>query len=88
MLANANGALDLAEIQHQNGHGNHMGYGLPQLCRDQPHAAFTLCQTEPALHFHTLALIPVFLSLVSGLTLPGTSQCRTGVVGFRAPCNS
>ena len=25
------GALNLAEIQHQNGHGNHMGNGLPQL---------------------------------------------------------
>ena len=25
-------ALNLAEIQHQNGHGDHMGRSLPQLC--------------------------------------------------------
>ena len=62
-------ALNLAEIQHQNGHGNHMGRSLPQLCSDQPHATFTLRQTESALHFHALALIPIVLSFVSGFTL-------------------
>ena len=55
-----------------------MGGGFPQFCGYQSHAAFALCQTEPALHFHTVAFIPVVLSLVSGLALPGTSQCRTG----------
>ena len=34
-----------------------MGRSLPQLCSDPPHATFTLCQTESARHFHTLALI-------------------------------
>ena len=55
-----------------------MGSGFPQFCGDQPHAAFALRQTEPALYFHTLALIPVFLSLVSGFALLGATQCRTG----------
>ena len=55
-----------------------MGSGFPQFCRDQPHATFALCQTEPALYFHTLALIPVVLSLVSGFALLGATQCRTG----------
>ena len=55
-----------------------MGSGFPQLCGDQSHAAFALCQTEPALYFHTLALIPVILSLVSGFAFPGATQCRTG----------
>ena len=72
------GALYLAEIQHRNGHGDHMGRSLPQLCSDQPHATFTLRQSESALHFHALTLIPVVLSLVSGFSLPGATQCRTG----------
>ena len=55
-----------------------MGGGFPQFCRNQSHATFTLRQTEPTLHFHTLAFISVILSLVSGLTLPGTPQRRTG----------
>ena len=55
-----------------------MGNGLPQFCRDQPHTAFALRQTEPTLYFHTLTLIPVVLSLVSGLTFFGTSQCWAG----------
>ena len=70
------GALNLAEIQHQNRHGNHMSSGLPQFCGDQPHAAFALRQTESALHFHTLALIPVILGLISCLIPLGSSQCR------------
>ena len=55
-----------------------MGSGLPQLCDDQSHATFALCQTEPALYFHTLALIPVILSLVSVFALLEAPQCRTG----------
>ena len=73
-----NGALNLAEIQHQNGHSNHMGSCFPQFSGDQSHAAFALRQAESALYFHTLALIPVILSLVSGFALLRTSQCRTG----------
>ena len=73
-----NGALNLAEVDHQNRHGNHMSSSLPQFCGDQPHAAFALRQTEPALHFHTLTLIPVILGLVPGFALLWASQCRTG----------
>ena len=73
-----NGALNLAEIRHQNGHGDHMGRSLPQLCSDQPHATFTLRQTESTLHFHALALIPIVLSLVSGFTLLRPSRSWAG----------
>ena len=73
-----NGALNLAEIRHQNGHDDHMGHSLPQLCSDQPHATFSLRQTESALHFHTLALIPIVLSLVSGFTLLRAPQSWAG----------
>ena len=55
-----------------------MGRSLPQLCSDQPHATFTLRQTESALHFHALTLIPIVLSFVSGFTLLRASQSRTG----------
>ena len=55
-----------------------MGHSLPQLCSDQPHATFSLRQTESALHFHTLALIPIVLSLVSGFTFLRAPQSRTG----------
>ena len=55
-----------------------MGRSLPQLCSDQPHATFTLRQTESALHFRTLALIPIVLSLVSGFTLLGPPQSWAG----------
>ena len=55
-----------------------MGRSLPQLCSDQPHATFTLRQSESALHFHALALIPIVLSLVSGFTLLGPPQSRAG----------
>ena len=55
-----------------------MGHSLPQLCGDQPHATFTLRQTKSALHFHTLALIPIVLSLVSGFTLLGPPQSYAG----------
>ena len=51
-----------------------MGRSLPQLCGDKPHATFTLRQTESALHFHALALIPIVLSLVSGFTLSKTKM--------------
>ena len=71
-------ALNLVEIQHQNGHGDHMGRSLPQLCGDQPHATFTLRQTESALHFHALALIPIVLSFVSGFTLLSPPQSWAG----------
>lgn len=54
-----------------------MGRSLPQLCGDQPHATFALCQTEPALHYHSLALIPIVLRLVSGFALLWAAQCRT-----------
>ena len=53
------GALNLTEIQHEDRHGNHMSSGFLQLCSNQSHAAFPFRQTEPALYFHTLALIPV-----------------------------
>ena len=33
---------------------------------------------KPTLYFHTLTLIPVLLSLVSGFALLGATQCRTG----------
>lgn len=46
-----------------------MGCGFPQLCGNQLHATFAFCQTEPALHFHTLAFIPVVLSLAAGFIL-------------------
>ena len=55
-----------------------MGRSLPQLCGNQPHATFSLRQTESALHFHALALIPIVLSLVSGFTLLRVPQSRTG----------
>lgn len=64
-----NGALNLAEIQHQNRYGNHLSSGFPQFGRNQSHAAFTLCQTELALHFHALTLIPIVLSLGPGCSL-------------------
>ena len=51
---------------------------IQQLCSDQPHATFTLRQTESALHFHTLALIPIVLSLVSGFTLLRLSRSWAG----------
>ena len=35
------------------------GRSLPQLCSDQPYATFAFRQTESALHFHALALIPI-----------------------------
>ena len=49
------GALNLAEIQHQNGHGDHMGRSLPQLCSDQPmphlrFARLNLCSTSTRSH--------------------------------------
>lgn len=44
------GALNLAEIQRQSRHNDHMNRGFPQLYRDQPHATFTLCHTKPALY--------------------------------------
>ena len=72
------GALYLAEIQHRNGHGDHMGRSLPQLCSDWFHATFALRQTESALHFHALALIPIVRSLVSGFTLLGPPQSWAG----------
>ena len=50
----------------------------PAVCSDQPHATFTLRQTEPALHFHALALIPLVLSLGSGFTLLGPPQSWAG----------
>ena len=55
-----------------------MGRSLPQLCSDQPHATFTLRQSESALHFHALALIPIVLSLVSGFTLLVPPQSWAG----------
>ena len=55
-----------------------MSRGFPQFCGDQTHAAFAFRQTELSLHFHTLALIPVILNLVSGLTLLWTPQSRAG----------
>ena len=55
-----------------------MGGSFAQSGHDQPHATFALCQTEPALYFHTLTLIPVILSLVPGFALLGATQCRTG----------
>lgn len=70
--------LNLTQIQHQNGHYNHMGGGFPQSCGDHPHAAFTLGRTEPAFYFHAFAFIPVILRLISGLTLLGTPQRRIG----------
>ena len=72
------GALNLTEIQCENRHGDHMDSGFPQFCGDQPHAAFALRQTELALHFHTLALVPIILSLVSDFALLWAPQCRTG----------
>ena len=50
----------------------------PAAFSDQPHATFTLRQTESALHFHALALIPIVLSFVSGFTLLGPPQSRAG----------
>lgn len=54
-----------------------MGSRFPQFSGDKSHAAFSLCQTEPALHFHSLALIPIVLRLVSGFALLWAAQCRT-----------
>ena len=45
------------------------------------------CQTD-ALYFHTLTLIPVILSLVSGFALPGGNPVPDRIAGFRVPCNS
>ena len=73
-----NAARNLAEIQRQNGRGNHVSSGFPQVCSNQLHAAFAFRQTEPALRLHTLALIPAILSPVSGPALPGATRCRTG----------
>ena len=50
----------------------------PAAFSDQPHATFTLRQTESALHFHALALIPIVLSLVSGFTLLRPPQSWAG----------
>ena len=55
-----------------------MGCGFPQLCSHQANAAFAFCQTEPALHFYTLALVAVILCLVADFTLSGSAQCRAG----------
>ena len=51
------GALNLAEIQHQDRHGDHMSRSLPQLCSDQPHAAFTFRQTESVFRWQLRACI-------------------------------
>ena len=72
------GAPNFAEIQYNNGHGNHMVSCLAQLCCDQTHPALTLCQAEPALHFHTFTFIPIVLSHVPDFTLLWLPQCRTG----------
>lgn len=55
-----------------------MGRSFPQPCSDQSRAAFAFRQTEPALHFHALALIPIVLSLVSGFALLRPPQSRAG----------
>ena len=67
-------ALNLAELQQENGHGNHMSSSPPQLCGgDQSHVAFVLRQSESELHFYPFAFIPAVLSLVSEFSLPGAS---------------
>ena len=74
------GALNLPKIQHHNGHGQHMGNGLPQLGGHQSYAAFAFGQAEPALHLYPLTFIPVVLGSVPLLFLSGTPQGRAGEV--------
>ena len=72
------GALNPAQIQHQNKHCKHMGSRFLQLCSDLSHAAFAFCQTEFALNFHTFTFVFVVLKFVSAFALFGPSQSRTG----------
>ena len=72
------GALNLAEIQHQNRHGDHMSRCFPQFCGDQTHATFPFRQAKPALYFHAFTFIQVILRLVLNLTLSRSAQGRTG----------
>lgn len=71
------GILNLTQIQHQNGHGDYMVYGFMQLCSDQSHAAFALCQTESALCFYSFAFIPVILCFVSDFAFLGATKRRS-----------
>ena len=67
---------------------------LFSLARKQPsktlvavkHATLALGQTEPTLHFHTFAFIPIVPCLISDLVLSRTYECRTGQPDA-APCN-
>lgn len=72
------GALNLSQIQYQNGHDNHMRSSIFQLRHDQSHSTLPLLQAEPAFHFLAPAFILVVLNLVPLFTLPGPPQCRAG----------
>ena len=72
------GALNLSEVQLQNGHGDAVGDGFAQLRRDQPQAALALGQAELPLHFHTLTFVQEILRLVSDLVLLRPAQRRSG----------
>ena len=52
--------------------------GFAQFRGNQTHSAFTLCQTESALHFQTLTFIPVILRFVSDFVFLRTPKHRIG----------
>ena len=72
------GALNLAEIQQQDRHGNHMGSSFTQSRGNKPHAAFPFCQAESALYLYAFTFIQTILCFVPVIVLPRPAQCRTG----------
>ena len=69
-------ARNLTQIQHQNGHGNHMRSCHFQLRCHQSHPAFPLCQTESALYLYPLAFVPIILRMIANLALPWSTKSR------------
>ena len=74
----ANGALNLTQIQQQNGQGNHMCSCFFQLRCHQSHSTFPLSQTEFAFYFYPFAFVPVILCLIPERILLWPAQSRTG----------
>lgn len=72
------GALNLTQIQQQNGQGNHMLSRFFQLHCHQPHSTLPFSQTEFAFYLDPLALVPVILDLVPFLAFFGPSQSWPG----------
>ena len=80
------GALNLAQLQNQNGLGDHMSGGFPQLCGNPPHAAFTLCEAESALYLHRSTLLDrlAHITQLLGCDLKNPDFCLTLGILLRA----